>query len=124
MYEYAARTAKTKLFEVCVKIGDCYSNYYDKVYYFECFFFFFFFQAEDGIRDGTVTGVQTCAPPISEPDIDVGGAAAAGRMRHLRQRQRRADPEAEKGVVAGGIGHADAVKMKCPADKPVSRAPR
>src|SRR5208282_957844 len=27
--------------------------------------FFFFFQAEDGIRDATVTGVQTCALPIS-----------------------------------------------------------
>src|SRR6266568_294044 len=31
-------------------------------------FFFFFFQAEDGIRDGTVTGVQTCALPISSTD--------------------------------------------------------
>src|SRR6266853_6260644 len=32
-----------------------------------CFlFFFFFFQAEDGIRDLTVTGVQTCALPIIE----------------------------------------------------------
>src|SRR2546427_8457683 len=29
------------------------------------FFVFFFFQAEDGIRDLTVTGVQTCALPIS-----------------------------------------------------------
>src|SRR2546430_5593992 len=29
------------------------------------YFFFFFFQAEDGIRDLTVTGVQTCALPIS-----------------------------------------------------------
>src|SRR5215204_7463040 len=29
------------------------------------FFFFFFFQAEDGIRDHCVTGVQTCALPIS-----------------------------------------------------------
>src|SRR5438046_9927543 len=29
------------------------------------FFFFFFFQAEDGIRDWSVTGVQTCALPIS-----------------------------------------------------------
>src|SRR2546422_7413344 len=29
-------------------------------------FFFFFFQAEDGIRDVAVTGVQTCALPISE----------------------------------------------------------
>src|SRR5690554_7620272 len=35
--------------------------------YFFCvffFFFFFFFQAEDGIRDADVTGVQTCALPI------------------------------------------------------------
>src|SRR6266850_5969809 len=31
------------------------------------FFFFFFFQAEDGIRDYKVTGVQTCALPISDP---------------------------------------------------------
>src|SRR2546427_4051047 len=30
--------------------------------------FFFFFQAEDGIRDLTVTGVQTCALPISSAD--------------------------------------------------------
>src|SRR5438309_9000479 len=30
---------------------------------------FFFFQAEDGIRDGTVTGVQTCALPISVLDV-------------------------------------------------------
>ena len=28
------------------------------------FLFFFFFQAEDGIRDYKVTGVQTCALPI------------------------------------------------------------
>src|SRR5699024_11226551 len=28
--------------------------------------FFFFFQAEDGIRDRNVTGVQTCALPISD----------------------------------------------------------
>src|SRR5699024_11744513 len=28
------------------------------------FLFFFFFQAEDGIRDRNVTGVQTCALPI------------------------------------------------------------
>src|SRR5712675_2814519 len=29
------------------------------------YFFFFFFQAEDGIRDVAVTGVQTCALPIA-----------------------------------------------------------
>src|SRR5689334_23512081 len=33
-----------------------------RFYFILCFFFFF--QAEDGIRDGTVTGVQTCALPI------------------------------------------------------------
>src|SRR5258707_15353654 len=35
--------------------------------------FFFFFQAEDGIRDIGVTGVQTCALPIStvEPAISL-----------------------------------------------------
>src|SRR5687768_17714547 len=35
------------------------------LYFFFFFFFFFFFQAEDGIRDVAVTGVQTCALPIS-----------------------------------------------------------
>src|SRR6266511_1334550 len=35
-----------------------------------CFIvFFFFFQAEDGIRDFHVTGVQTCALPICEQDF-------------------------------------------------------
>ena len=33
-------------------------------YFLFCLFFFFFFQAEDGIRDWSVTGVQTCALPI------------------------------------------------------------
>src|SRR5215510_15724967 len=49
-------------------------------------FFFFFFQAEDGIRDGHVTGVQTCALPIlggpadgdlGFPTIDEGAGKAA-----------------------------------------------
>src|SRR2546427_764131 len=37
---------------------------------------FFFFQAEDGIRDLTVTGVQTCALPISQ---------VAGRVQGLHR---------------------------------------
>ena len=37
----------------------------------------FFFQAEDGIRDDRVTGVQTCALPISlSPLLTLGGALA------------------------------------------------
>src|SRR5205085_6535433 len=38
--------------------------------------FVFFFQAEDGIRDLTVTGVQTCALPIF--GFGVGGAGSMG----------------------------------------------
>src|SRR5207245_8498966 len=41
------------------------------------FLFFFFFQAEDGIRDATVTGVQTCALPISH---DVRAAEDVARV--------------------------------------------
>src|SRR6266487_1626322 len=39
--------------------------------------FFFFFQAEDGIRDGRVTGVQTCALPIW-PRLRRSSASSAG----------------------------------------------
>src|SRR2546427_11998132 len=49
------------------------------------FFFFFFFQAEDGIRDLTVTGVQTCALPISQDDI-----SHAERERQAAQKQKQA----------------------------------
>src|SRR2546430_11080822 len=38
--------------------------------------FFFFFQAEDGIRDLTVTGVQTCALPI----LGASGGTASFRI--------------------------------------------
>src|SRR5437016_2698776 len=41
--------------------------------------FFFFFQAEDGIRDWSVTGVQTCALPISSVAIFRVGDAEPDR---------------------------------------------
>ena len=47
---------------------------------------FFFFQAEDGIRDYKVTGVQTCALPIS---VSIkSGAAAATRNGQCKKRGR------------------------------------
>src|SRR5205809_7443781 len=54
------------------------------------FFFFFFFQAEDGIRDVAVTGVQTCALPISaavcgDPKAFGSPQTAAGMWHHLPQ---------------------------------------
>src|SRR5947207_14244418 len=42
-------------------------------------FFFFFFQAEDGIRDHCVTGVQTCALPIY-PYLSVAALLHAARL--------------------------------------------
>src|SRR3712207_2998280 len=39
-------------------------------------FFFFFFQAEDGIRDIGVTGVQTCALPISTREDGASGVSS------------------------------------------------
>src|SRR6266481_2195492 len=44
-------------------------------------FFFFFFQAEDGIRDGTVTGVQTCALPISASTPNAAASESKGTSR-------------------------------------------
>src|SRR2546430_4509066 len=43
--------------------------------------FFFFFQAEDGIRDLTVTGVQTCALPI----FNKQGALSPEEFEHVKQ---------------------------------------
>src|SRR6266496_5826426 len=42
---------------------------------------FFFFQAEDGIRDLYVTGVQTCALPICRPHADPREPRTAVRWR-------------------------------------------
>src|SRR2546430_1894112 len=62
-------------------------------------FVFFFFQAEDGIRDLTVTGVQTCALPISRSPSDrntsapVRGRGAATVSDVFRSDGERADAE-------------------------------
>src|SRR5205085_4571095 len=45
------------------KYAECRQKHGD-ISRFEKHIYFFFFQAEDGIRDLTVTGVQTCALPI------------------------------------------------------------
>src|SRR5207248_6139793 len=62
----------------------------------------FFFQAEDGIRDRTVTGVQTCALPIS-PHLRGAGRPAAlplplpRRPQHAALRLRRRSEERRVG---------------------------
>src|SRR5206468_8889367 len=97
------------------------------VYFIYSFFFFFFFQAEDGIRDLIVTGVQTCAlticrrwardgrdgrSPASRPTPRWCRAApAAARLPHAgarANRDRRAGAEIgrascrERGESSGG----------------------
>src|SRR5205809_5951770 len=84
--------------------------------------FLFFFQAEDGIRDVAVTGVQTCALPISAPAHRVsarcagaapGGAppeaAASGWRSAVSVEIGRAScrERVEVSVVAGGVQEKD-----------------
>src|SRR2546422_10606129 len=68
------------------------------------FSFFFFFQAEDGIRDVAVTGVQTCALPISLLGPPCYGSidAAAARDRLYRRRDLQGLRALHRGVPAAG----------------------
>src|SRR5207247_6726048 len=67
--------------------------------------FFFFFQAEDGIRDPLVTGVQTCALPICAADRPSLTCRWTGR----RPRYTQADISSRYiGRCPGTDGHARA----------------
>src|SRR5207244_5589967 len=56
-------------------------------------FVFFFFQAEDGIRDDLVTGVQTCALPICEWILTRNDVDALADVTSDYGRRRAADPK-------------------------------
>src|SRR2546430_11538918 len=62
---------------------------------------YFFFQAEDGIRDLTVTGVQTCALPIFADAVLDSYWADAPRQRDLLR-----DGGPGREVIIGGGFHA------------------
>src|SRR5437870_12685554 len=83
----------------------------------------FFFQAEDGIRDGHVTGVQTCALPISRAHLPsllraqgVSGEGRGGvrplprRVRHPRRAVRVADADPDR---QGGRSEERRVGKEC-----------
>src|SRR5882762_10890184 len=66
------------------------------------YIFFFFFQAEDGIRDSSVTGVQTCALPICSPAAAISARnlsrltrsrASSRRVTTIRSEERRVGKE-------------------------------
>src|SRR5699024_11501284 len=64
----------------------------------------FFFQAEDGIRDRNVTGVQTCALPISSPVQKA--AMSAARPSHSSSHSRRASLSTEADRGGGDSRHS------------------
>src|SRR5437588_12011952 len=71
--------------------------------------YFFFFQAEDGIRDHCVTGVQTCALPIY----------SRFQMSHMTQRQlhRLWAFRMRIGRLASRVGEDDRTGASCSAGK-------
>src|SRR5438105_6126715 len=67
--------------------------------------FFFFFQAEDGIRDPLVTGVQTCALPILLDSDRSGGTRC-----ELSYVTRGMTWEADYSVIAPAASHGNAAR--------------
>src|SRR5437764_4349054 len=72
--------------------------------------FFFFFQAEDGIRDTSVTGVQTCALPIS--------AVPSIRERAMRQFPQSLGAALAVALMLGTAGAAEIKVLSIPGVKP------
>src|SRR5260370_19113720 len=66
--------------------------------------FFFFFQAEDGIRDSSVTGVQTCALPICEEGRNVADAVTEGALTR---------PQPGQGSLSHGVSYVSTLFTQC-----------
>src|SRR5690606_30223336 len=69
--------AQHLLFSSCVRV------LFVSLLSIQFFYFFFFFQAEDGIRDFHVTGVQTCALPILLLRCHLRGFSAGAKVQVL-----------------------------------------
>src|SRR5256885_3698039 len=78
--------------------------------------FFFFFQAEDGIRDYKVTGVQTCALPISQE-------LCAASPRKTEQPPQPAQPPHEH-PLSGNLRAAGTHRQRAPRGRTGPRQPR
>src|SRR5258708_14992462 len=85
-------------------------------------YFVFFFQAEDGIRDDLVTGVQTCALPISSPGCALvscnrawdqhGRAAWARKAKHVAVGIRNGELRGRMKLVSWNVNGVRAVLKK------------
>src|SRR5688500_20406521 len=72
---------------------------------------YFFFQAEDGIRDYKVTGVQTCALPISSPRKNTISAVPPGSSTIGTCRAAQASRPAPVRLESGGASSASAAGL-------------
>src|SRR5260370_39723046 len=92
--------------------------------------FFFFFQAEDGIRDSSVTGVQTCALPIStrrikEADHPRGVIGEVRcKQRNMTVKETGASPNDCFATLAGRIRYRDMRAKGCRATDRLGRQQR
>src|SRR5699024_11547772 len=84
------------------------------VFHYTCYRFcqlllvYFFFQAEDGIRDRNVTGVQTCALPISH------GNRRVVELLGAEQSQQQTDEQAEpRAGTSSGTQHPQIGRASC-----------
>src|SRR5438874_8187446 len=73
-------------------------------------FFFFFFQAEDGIRDLYVTGVQTCALPICIGKNQAGALAFIARIERHSSGDRASSSAGNRNGSVDEIGRASCRK--------------
>src|SRR5207244_10332805 len=82
---------------------------------------FFFFQAEDGIRDDLVTGVQTCALPISSalrprapaPDRRMAAAPLDAHLVHARPQRHALSGGARLRARPAGAGRSQIGRASC-----------
>src|SRR5256886_3521352 len=82
------------------------------------FYLFFFFQAEDGIRDLTVTGVQTCALPIcSLPSLERARWAKMSRISAVRSMTFRPSASEMLRSWLGESGSSQTTRLAARADR-------
>src|SRR5690625_6643481 len=77
----------------------------------------FFFQAEDGIRDGHVTGVQTCALPILEESYGIQQETFIYAENSLRN---KSILDIHNNIIRSGLEASSAIQGK--ADAEIGRA--
>src|SRR5260370_42531840 len=69
-------------------------------------YLFFFFQAEDGIRDSSVTGVQTCALPIWRSWGTWRGSVKAGKQESRKAEQQNSRTAEQQNSRTAGRGRS------------------